>query len=60
MTTPSSIRIVGQYGEGSIIESRFSPYTAPVGAIADAQTKFKTSYNAKYGTYPGHDGRIHV
>ena len=43
---------VGQYGEGSIIESRFSPYTAPVGVIADAQTKFKTSYNATYGTFP--------
>ncbi len=43
---------VGQYGEGSIIESRFSPYTAPVGTIADAQTKFKTSYNATYGTFP--------
>ncbi len=43
---------VGQYGEGSIIESRFSPYTAPTGAVADAQSKFKTSYNASYGTYP--------
>ena len=43
---------VGQYGEGSIIESRYSPYTAPVGPVADAQTKFKTSYNATYGTFP--------
>jgi len=43
---------LGQYGEGSIIESRFSPYTAPVGAIADAQSKFKNSYNAKYGAFP--------
>jgi branched-chain amino acid transport system substrate-binding protein len=42
----------GQYGEGSIIESRFSPYTAPVGALADAQGKFKNSYNAKYGVFP--------
>ena len=42
---------VGQYGEGSIIESRFSPYTAP-GTIADAQTTFKQSYFAKFGTYP--------
>lgn len=43
---------LGQNGEGAIIESRFSPYTAPAGAVADAQTKFKNSYNAKYGTYP--------
>lgn len=43
---------LGQYGEGAIIESRFSPYTAPVGAVADAQDKFKNSYYAKWGTYP--------
>jgi branched-chain amino acid transport system substrate-binding protein len=43
---------LGQYGEGSIIESRFSPYTAPVGILADAQAKFKNSYNAKYGVFP--------
>jgi branched-chain amino acid transport system substrate-binding protein len=43
---------LGQYGEAAIIESRFSPYTAPVGALADAQAKFKNSYYAKYGVYP--------
>ncbi|MDD3137341.1 MAG: ABC transporter substrate-binding protein, partial [Methanoregula sp.] len=43
---------VGQYGEGSIIESRFSPYTAPAGAVASGQSNFKTSYNATFGTYP--------
>lgn len=43
---------LGQYGEGAIIESRFSPYTAPVGALAEAQSKFKNSYNAKWGTFP--------
>ncbi len=43
---------LGKYGEGSIIESRFSPYTAPVGALADAQAKFKNSYYTKYGVYP--------
>ena len=43
---------LGQYGEGAIIESRFSPYTAPAGALADAQAKFKDSYYAAYGTYP--------
>ena len=43
---------LGQYGEGAIIESRYSPYTAPVGAVADAQSRFKNSYNAKYGAFP--------
>jgi branched-chain amino acid transport system substrate-binding protein len=43
---------LGQYGEGAIIESRYSPYTAPVGAVAEAQSKFKNSYNAKYGVFP--------
>ena len=43
---------LGQYGEGAIIESRFSPYTAPAGAVADAQNAFKQSYFAKFGTYP--------
>jgi branched-chain amino acid transport system substrate-binding protein len=43
---------LGQYGEGSIIESRFSPYVAPVGAVSDAQNAFKQSYYAKWGSYP--------
>ena len=43
---------LGQYGEGAIIESRFSPYIAPVGAVADAQSAFKQAYFAKFGTYP--------
>ncbi len=43
---------LGQYGEGAIIESRFSPYTAPAGAVADAQSSFKQAYFTKFGTYP--------
>ena len=43
---------LGQYGEGAIIESRFSPYTAPAGEVADAQNAFKQSYFAKFGAYP--------
>ncbi len=43
---------LGQYGEGVIIESRFSPYTAPAGAVADAQTAFKQAYFAKFNSYP--------
>jgi len=49
---PQFYKDLGQYGEGSIIESRFSPYTAPAGALADAQSKFKNSYTAKYGVPP--------
>jgi branched-chain amino acid transport system substrate-binding protein len=49
---PQFYKDLGQYGEGSVIESRFSPYTAPAGALADAQAKFKNSYYAKYGVYP--------
>jgi len=43
---------LGQYGEGVIIESRFSPYTAPAGTVSDAQTGFKQAYFTKFGTYP--------
>jgi branched-chain amino acid transport system substrate-binding protein len=43
---------LGQYGEGAVIESRFSPYTAPAGAVSDAQNAFKQSYFVKFGTYP--------
>jgi branched-chain amino acid transport system substrate-binding protein len=43
---------LGQYGEGAIIESRFSPYTAPAGAMADAQNEFKQSYFKRFGAYP--------
>lgn len=43
---------VGQYGEYGVIESRFSPYTAPAGAVATAQDGFKQAYYKKFGTYP--------
>jgi branched-chain amino acid transport system substrate-binding protein len=43
---------LGQYGEGAIIESRFSPYVAPVGAVAATQSSFKEAYFARFGTYP--------
>jgi branched-chain amino acid transport system substrate-binding protein len=43
---------LGQYGDGAIIESRFSPYTAPAGAVADAQTSFKQAYFSRFNTYP--------
>jgi branched-chain amino acid transport system substrate-binding protein len=43
---------LGQYGEAAIIESRFSPYVAPVGEVADAQNVFKQSYFKKFNSYP--------
>ncbi|PKG34002.1 ABC transporter substrate-binding protein [Methanoregula sp.] len=43
---------LGQYGEYAIIESRFSPYIAPAGAVAAAQDDFKQAYYKKFGTYP--------
>ena len=41
-----------QYGEGAIIESRYSPYTGPAGAVSDAQNAFKQAYYTRFGTYP--------
>jgi branched-chain amino acid transport system substrate-binding protein len=49
---PEYYKGIGQYGEYSIIESRFSPYITPKGVLSDAQTAFKTNYNAKWGAYP--------
>ena len=43
---------LGQYGDGAIIESRFSPYTAPAGAVADGQNAYKQAYFTRFGTYP--------
>jgi len=43
---------LGQWGEGAVIESRFSPYTAPAGAVAVAQNEFKQDYFKRFGTYP--------
>jgi len=50
--TPPSTKGIGQFGEYSIIERRFSHYTVPVGTLADAQQGFKDEYYAKYKSYP--------
>jgi branched-chain amino acid transport system substrate-binding protein len=49
---PEYYKGIGQFGEYSIIESRFSPYTVPSGELAAAQKAFKDSYNARFGGYP--------
>jgi branched-chain amino acid transport system substrate-binding protein len=49
---PQFYKDLGQNGEDAVIESRFSPYTAPAGAVADAQSGFKESYFKRFGAYP--------
>jgi branched-chain amino acid transport system substrate-binding protein len=49
---PEYYKGIGQYGDYSIIESRFSPYLTPVVSVADAQNAFKNNYVTKWGMYP--------
>ncbi len=49
---PDYYKGIGQFGEYSIIESRFSPYATPNSAIAAADTKFKEDYVARWGSFP--------
>ncbi|MDD1707652.1 MAG: ABC transporter substrate-binding protein [Methanoregulaceae archaeon] len=44
---------LGTYGEYSIIESRFSPYTIPAGPIADDTAQFKEDFEKRWGGFPG-------
>lgn len=44
---------VGKYGEYSIIESRFSPYTIPAGPIANDTAQFKENFEKRWGGFPG-------
>jgi branched-chain amino acid transport system substrate-binding protein len=50
---PAFYKAVGQYGDYSIIQSRFSPYTVPNGPTQAAYQKFVSDFNAKYGGFPG-------
>ncbi len=49
---PDYYKGIGRFGEYSILESRFSPYTAAPAAVAAADAKFKADYIAKYGSFP--------
>jgi branched-chain amino acid transport system substrate-binding protein len=49
---PDYYKGVGSYGEYSIMESRFSPYTMPKGEPLTTQA-FKDAYKAKWGGFPG-------
>jgi branched-chain amino acid transport system substrate-binding protein len=44
---------VGTYGDYSIIQSRFSPYTVPNGSSEAAYNKFVTDFDKKFGGFPG-------
>ena len=44
---------IGEYGEYSIIQSRFSPYAIPGGSTASAVSSFISDYDAKFHGYPG-------
>jgi len=50
---PAFYKAVGQYGDYSIIQSRFSPYTVPNGATQAAYQKFVSDFNTKFGGFPG-------
>ncbi|MDD1674647.1 MAG: ABC transporter substrate-binding protein [Methanomicrobiales archaeon] len=50
---PDYYKGVGNYGEYSIQESRFSPYTMPVSDVATAAGAFKNSFKEKWGGFPG-------
>jgi branched-chain amino acid transport system substrate-binding protein len=43
---------VGEWGEYSIQESRFSPYSLPSGDIRASVEKFRESFKEKFGEYP--------
>ncbi len=50
---PDYYKSLSKYGEGSIIESHFSPYTVPNGSTSSAAIAFKNSYQKKWGGLPG-------
>jgi branched-chain amino acid transport system substrate-binding protein len=49
---PDYYKGIGRFGEYTILESRFSPYTVPPVDVAAADAKFKADYIAKYGGFP--------
>jgi branched-chain amino acid transport system substrate-binding protein len=50
---PDFYKGVGTYGDYSIVQSRFSPYTVPKGPTEAAYHKFVTDFDKKYGGFPG-------
>jgi branched-chain amino acid transport system substrate-binding protein len=50
---PDFYKGVGKYGEYSIVQSRFSPYTVPKGPTEAAYNKFVTDFDKRFGDFPG-------
>jgi len=50
---PDYYKGLGQYGDYSIIESRFSPYAVPKGSISETIGRYRTDYQARFSASPG-------
>ena len=49
---PDYYKDVGEWGDYSIQESRFSPYTTPPTPVGERAKRFKEAFRARYGDYP--------
>jgi branched-chain amino acid transport system substrate-binding protein len=50
---PDYYKGLGQYGDYSIIESRFSAYAVPKGSISATVEKYQKDYEARFSASPG-------
>jgi branched-chain amino acid transport system substrate-binding protein len=50
---PDYYKGVGEYGEYSVMESRFSPYAVPEGVTKNSTGKFLTDFDKKYTGFAG-------
>ena len=50
---PDYYKGLGQYGDFSIIQSRFSAYAIPQGPISGNVEKYRNDYEARFGASPG-------
>jgi branched-chain amino acid transport system substrate-binding protein len=51
---PAFYKLIGQYGDGMLIESQFGPYTEPI--YSAAIQKYYDDFNAMHGKAPGFMG----
>jgi len=50
---PDYYKGVGSYGDGQVMESRFSPYAVPKGSTEAATTQCLSNFDKKYGGFAG-------
>jgi len=50
---PDYYKGVGIYGDGQVMESRFSPYAVPRGSTEEATKQFLANFDKKYGGFAG-------